>query len=114
MADSTKLHVLWTNADPITAEKMVLMYTTNSMLHHWWDEVTVIIWGATAVLVSENKLIQGKIELAKLAGVKFTACKSCTDQLGVSDRLVEMGIEVKYWGADLTTLLKDDEKLITI
>ena len=32
------LYVLWTSADPITADKMVFMYTINSMAHGWWDE----------------------------------------------------------------------------
>lgn len=108
------LYILWTNADPITSEKMLLMYATNAMMHHWWDEITVIIWGAPAVLIANNKLIQDKIELAMLAGVKFSACKACADQLNMSNHLIEMGIEVKYWGNELTSLLKDNEKLITI
>ena len=114
MTQPSKLSILWTNADPTTAEKMLLMYTTNAMMQHWWDEITVIIWGATAGLVAHNKLIQGKIELAMLAGVKFSACKACSDQMNVSDQLAGMGIEVKYWGSELTRLLKDNEKLITI
>ena len=65
------LYILWTNADVITSEKMVFMYATNSMLHGWWKNVTVIIWGATAKLAAENAVIRERIGLAQQAGVFF-------------------------------------------
>src|SRR5208282_4101346 len=98
MSKSKKLFILWTNADIITSDKMVMMYATNSMLRQWWDEVTVIIWGATAKLVAENAMLQEKIKNAQHVGVNFSACKGCADQLGLSEKLVELGIEVIYWG----------------
>lgn len=112
MAD--KLTILWTNADKITAEKMVMMYAINSKTHQWWDEVTVLIWGATAKLTAEDLLIQQNIEMAQHVGVNFIACKACADQLGVSDALTALGIEVTYTGELLTNILKEGEKLITI
>ncbi len=114
MEKSNKLYILWTNADVFTSDKMVMMYSTNSMLRQWWDAVTVIIWGATAKLAAENELIQTKIKIAQHAGVKFSACKACTEQLGVTDKLVDLGIETLYWGEGLTEILKSEEKLITI
>lgn len=109
-----KLNILWTNADILTSEKMVMMYATNSMISKWWDEVTVIIWGATAQLVAENEDIKTYIKMAQQAGVKFSACKACTDQLGVSAVVAALDIEIIYWGEGLTELLKNGEKLITI
>jgi len=114
MTAKNKLTILWTNDNVITAEKMVFMYGINAKKRDWWDEVTIIIWGATAKLVSENKMIQGLIEEAKLEGVHVTACKGCTDQLGVTKILEGLDIEVVYQGVPLTQILKDDEKLITI
>ena len=38
-------------------------------------------------------------------GVEFSACKACADELGVTERLEALGIEVIYWGEPLTTLL---------
>ena len=108
------LYLLWTNDNPITAEKMVFMYTVNSMLRGWWEKVTLIVWGATPKLVSENETIQAKIKEVRDAGVHVTACKACADQLGVTKALEALGIEVKYWGEPLTELLKSDEKLLTI
>jgi hypothetical protein len=110
----TRLYVLWTNDNPVTAEKMVFMYTVNSRLKGWWDEVTLIVWGATAILVSEDAKIQGLVAKALEAGVHVTACKACADQLGVTEKLEELNIEVKYWGQPLTELLKSNERLLTI
>jgi len=108
------LYVLWTNADPITAEKMVFMYTINSLIHGWWEKVTLIIWGAPAKLVSEDTNMQKKIQEALDAGVHITACKACADELGVTKTLEDLKIEVKYWRTPLTDILANDEKLLTI
>ena len=97
MGEKTHLYVLWTNDNPITAEKMVFMYTINSLIHGWWEKVTLIIWGATAKLVSEDAKIQEKIKEALDAGVHLTACKACADQLGVTETLEKLNVEVKYW-----------------
>jgi hypothetical protein len=108
------LYVLWTNDNPITAEKMVFMYTVNSLKHGWWEKVTLIIWGATAQLVSEDVNIQAKIKEALDAGVHVTACKACADQLGVTETLEKLQVDVKFWGQLLTEVLKNNEKLLTI
>ena len=114
MSNNKHLYLLWTNDNPITAEKMVFMYTINALLHGWWEKVTLIVWGAPAKLVSENDDIQKKVKEALDAGVHITACKACADQLGVSADLKKLGIEVKYWGEPLTEILKNDGKLLTI
>jgi hypothetical protein len=112
--ENTHLYVLWTNDDRITAEKMVFMYTTNSLLRGWWEEVTLIIWGAPTKLVAEDADIQTKIREAQDAGVYITACKACADELGVTKTLENLKIEVKYWGIPLTEILKKNEHLLTI
>ena len=78
------------------------------------EKVTLIIWGATAKLVSEDVKMQEKVKEALDAGVHITACKACADQLGVTEILEKMNIEVKYWGVPLTDLLKREETLLTI
>ncbi len=114
MDQKEHLNILWTNADILTSDKMVMMYSTNSMLHKWWNSVTVIIWGATAKLAAGNEQIKTRIQIAQQAGVKFSACKACADQLGVTEQLEQQNIEVIYWGEGLTEILKSGEKLITV
>ena len=63
MKENSDLYILWTNDNPVTAEKMVFMYGINSILRGWWDSVTIIVWGATASMVSENTDIQKKVKI---------------------------------------------------
>jgi hypothetical protein len=109
MSEKKHLTILWTSGDPVTADKMVFMYTINSMAHDWWDEVTLVIWGGSTQLVSENEAIQQRVKDALDAGIYVTACKGCSDQLGVSEQLEELGVDVQYLGVALTNLLKSDE-----
>ncbi len=109
-----KLTILWTNAEELTSKNMVLMYSTNAKRNGWWDEITVVIWGATAKLVAENQEIQLMIQQAQEVGVHFSACKVCAQNLLVHQELVDLNIEVVYWGAQLTDLIKNKEHLLTI
>mgnify|MGYP001523736487 CR=1 FL=1 len=54
------LHILWTNADPVVFDKMVLMYAVNSLTHGWWEKVTVILWGESARLAVEDPAVAGR------------------------------------------------------
>ncbi|MEJ2719169.1 MAG: DsrE family protein [Deltaproteobacteria bacterium] len=114
MENDGHLYILWVNDNPITAEKMVFMYGINGLKRGWWDKVTIIIWGATAVLSATNAEIQAKIKEALKYGVSMTACKACADQLEVTPKLEELGIEVKYWGEPLTQVLKARSHLLTV
>jgi len=108
------LHILWTNGDELTFDKMVAMYSRNAMLHRWWEEITLVIWGSPAKLAAESELVAQRIGELIQVGVKVSACKACTDALGVSERLSEMGVEIKYWGEGLTEILKEGKHLLTI
>ena len=44
----------------------------------------------------------------KVSGVELLACKECADSYGVSEKFEELGIEVKYMGQPLTSMLKSD------
>ena len=111
---SNQLTVLWTTADPVTVEKMVFMYTMNAKLHGWFDEVTLVVWGASARLLAESPQLQERIREMVAAGVKVEACKACSDQLGVTPALEACSVEVNYWGEPLTKVLKNGEALLTV
>lgn len=109
-----KLTILWTNADPLTAEFMVFMYAKASLKQAWWQEVEIIVWGATAKLVAENKNIQEKLLNTIENGVKVRFCRACASQLGAAETLETLGFQLEYMGQPLTEILKQDGKLITI
>lgn len=114
MRDKKHLYVLWTSGSRITADKMVFMYTVNALAYGWWEQVTVVIWGAAAQLVGEDEQVQTMVREAIAAGVRVSACKACADQLGVADLFGDIGVEVIYWGKPLTDILQQDEKLLVI
>ena len=116
MAENEKerLLVLWTTGDKITAMNMVLMYSHNAKLHAWWDEVTLLIWGAASKLVVEDEEIDGKLAEMLEAGVQIIACKKCAENLGIVERLEKLGIKVFYTGEYLTKWLKSGQRMITI
>lgn len=115
MSQPTKLVVVWTNGDRDAAIRMAFMYTLNSKLKEWWDEVSLIVWGPSAKLLADDTTLQEYIGKIKEAGVELLACKACADSYGVSEVLENMGITVKYTGEALTDFLKDENtRVITV
>lgn len=104
--DSSRLFVLWTSGDKEVAVKMVFMYTYNAKKNGWWDTIRFIVWGPSSKLLAEDAELQAYLKKMKDEGVELYACKACADLYGVSDKLAELGITVKYIGKDLTDLIK--------
>lgn len=113
MSDNGKLCVIWSSADRDAALGMVLMYTKNSKLRDWWDEVRLLIWGPSGRLLEGDEEILEEFEGAKAAGVELVACKACADKLGTTELLESRGVEVKYTGVLLTEMLKEGWKVLT-
>lgn len=109
-----RLHILWTSDNVLTAEHMVMLYAPKTMEFKLWDEVTIIIWGASSKLVAENSHIQELVREAQKAGVKFSACSMCAQELGTTKALQDLDVELIAWGKPLTELIKNRSNLITI
>ncbi len=114
MSEKKHLYILWTNGDVEAAEKMVFMYGVNSLLKGWWEDVTIILWGGSTKLAAKNETVKDLISKALENGVHISACRACADMYGVVENLEDQGIEVIHWGEQMTHLLKNDEKLLTI
>jgi hypothetical protein len=106
IAVSDSLLVIWTSGDREVARKMVFMYTKNSRLKGWWGRVRLVVWGPSALLLTQDLELQEELEELKAAGVELLACKACADLYGVTDKLRTLGIEVIYMGQPLTEMLK--------
>jgi len=105
-AQPSRLMVLWTSGDREVALKMVFMYTLNAKKRGWWDQIRFVIWGPSSKLLSEDRELQEEIRKMEEAGVELLACKACADLYGVSDKLEELRIDVKYMGVPMTEMLK--------
>jgi hypothetical protein len=110
---SDKLVIVWTSDDPYLAERMVLMYAHAAKTNKWFKEVTLIIWGPSAKMVSENLKIQEKLKAMQKDGVEIQACIACATAYGVVDELKNLDFEVKGMGKPLTDYLKSDAKVLT-
>jgi hypothetical protein len=109
-----RLTILWTNADPLTSHHMVMMYARNAKLNGWFDRVTVVLWGAPQRYVIDDESIRLEMEIAKQAGVEFSACVSCSSRLSLTSELDALEIETVRWGERLSDILKSGEALITV
>lgn len=108
------LHILWTNADAATAKLMVMMYAKNAMKNGWWEKVTVIVWGATVKLLAESEELQKEMNEAREYGVTFTGCIACAEELGLTEKMKRLGVDLYKWGPPLTELIKNKEALLTV
>ncbi len=108
-----KLVVMWTSGDREVALKMVFMYTFNAKRLEWWDDITLVVWGPSARLLTEDKELQEYLAKIMDGGTKVIACKGCSDQYGVSEKLEDLGIDVKYIGRLLTDFIKEGRHILT-
>lgn len=113
-ANKDKLVVLWTSGDREVALKMLFMYTFNAKKNGWWDDITLIVWGPSAKLLSEDTELQDYMKRIMEAGVEVRACKGCADQYGVSEKLEALGITVLYIGKEFTDYMKEGYQILTI
>ena len=107
-----KLVVIWSSADRDVAINMAMMYTLNSARFKWWNDITFVVWGPSAKLLTEDEKLQSYIANMLSLGITVKACKSCSDSYGVSNQLREMGITVKLMG-ELTDYLKNGRNILT-
>jgi hypothetical protein len=108
-----KLNVLWTTSEKDVALRMIFIYLMDAKAMGWFDDINLVIWGPSAKLVAENKLIQRELDMIMQSGINVEACQGCTEAYGVTEQLVALGIRVRFYGEPLTEILKSDAKLIT-
>ena len=107
---SEKLVIIWSSADRDVALNMVFMYASNSIGS--WDDITLVVWGPSAKLLTGDQELQEHIKLMIDAGIVVKACRACSDQYGVSGKLEELGIIVKYM-RELTDYIKEGRNILT-
>ena len=108
-----KLVVLWASGDRDVAEKSCLMYAHAAKRNGWFDEVVLIVWGSSSRLLAEDEALQEKVKAMKSDGVILEACIACSNMLGVTDELKNLGIDVKGMGLPLSDYLKSGYHVLT-
>ena len=112
--DPSKLLILWTTAEKETALHMVFLYGINCKKKNWWNEVTLLVWGAATRLAAEDADVQAQIATALEYGVRVIGCKRCAENLEVVETLEKLGVELFYTGEYLTEWIQSGNKMLTI
>ena len=107
ISNKDKLVVVWTSGDKEVAMKMVFMYTFNAKKYEWWDDITLLVWGPSSKLLSEDKELQDYVKTMLDSGIHVLACKGCADLYEISGELEQIGVTVRYTGKDLTNFIKE-------
>lgn len=108
-----KLVIVWTSGDPYVAERVALMYTHAAKTSNWFEEVSLVIWGPSAKLISENSKLQEQVKAMQKDGVIVEACIACANSYNVTEDLRKLGYDVKGMGKPLTDYLKSGAKVLT-
>ena len=109
-----ELLVNWTTDNFDTAMHMVLLYTYNAKKLGWFNEITLLVWGASQKLLTSNAQIQEQIKMMETVGVRVIACKKCAQDQGVEDELSACGVEVFYTGEVLTPWLLEKKPFLSV
>ncbi len=112
--NSKELLVLWTTAERETVDHMVFMYTLNAKLKGWWEDVTLLVWGAATKLAAEDKALQESLRTFREKGIRTIACKKCAENLGAVEKLEKIGVEVFYTGEFLTDWMKSGKAMLSV
>lgn len=112
-AEPDKILIFVTSGDKEVITKVALPYAGFSKKQGWWENSRFLIWGPSAKLFAEDEELMEALKQLKEGGIELQACKWCADQYGVSDKLTELGVDVKYMGQPLTEMLKSGWKVLT-
>ena len=110
----TGLVVLWTSGEKDVFTKMVHIYTLNAKKSGWFDDITLIVWGPSAKLLSGDEELQEMITQLHDSGITLEACIWCTNQYGITEDLKELKIDVKGMGVPLSAYIKDPTKEVIV
>ena len=64
-------------------------------------------------MLAWDKELQDYLKKVKEVGMELLACQACADMYGVSDKLRELGFDVRYMGQPMSEMLKTGWKSVT-
>ncbi|QZE13181.1 hypothetical protein K4L44_11340 [Halosquirtibacter laminarini] len=100
--NTEELTILWTTDNANTAINFISMYSGFANSRKFFSKVNIIIWGRANELIKDNDEIHKTIKGMLKSGIKVKACRACSDKMGTTKILEELGVEVDYLGNELT------------
>lgn len=83
-----------------------ILYATNAIKYGWLNDVKVCFFGPFEKLVAEDEQVQEWVTPLLEHHVPV-ACKFISDSHGVSEKLMQLGIQVEYVGELVSNSIKD-------
>ncbi len=111
---NNQLVIVWLSVDKQAAIDMALLYARDSLLNNWWDQVELILWGPSVESAAQSEAVQQELALLQNLGVKIGVCLACAVRYGVSQKLSDLGFEVRGMGEHLTELLKGSNPVFVV
>lgn len=107
-----ELLIVWSTENKETIMNMILLYAYNAKVKGWFDEVTLLVWGASQQVLSEDEDIKARVSEMKEAGVNIIACKKCCENMYIEEQLQSCGVEIFYTGEFLSEWLKSGKPML--
>ena len=112
--ENNTARILWTSDNKDTAMNMICLYAHNAKLLGWMENVTILIWGASQKLISEDEELQQKIRDMVKDGVEVVACKKCAQNLDVVDAMESCDLKLYFTGELLSSWVKEGDSIISV
>lgn len=104
MAD--KVFVILSSQDREVLLEAGFTYPFNAAKNRWMEEVKIILFGPSEKVIVNDIEVQSRLKEVLEAGIHVMACKWCSERMGITSQLEELGIEVLYVGSVISDLLK--------
>lgn len=108
-----ELLIVWATDNKETILNLICMYAHNAKERGWFDEVTVLLWGASQQVLPADEELKAKIQELNELGVNLIACKKCSENMYVEEELEKCGIKIFYTGEFLSDWLKSGKPIMT-
>jgi len=110
-----KLLIVWKTNNEVDIHNFVVPYAYNAKRNDWFDDVEVLIWGASQEIVRDDAVVQQRVKNLIKNGIVVYACKMCASNTNAVEVLEELGVIVRFTGDFLSDRLKDPAfEVITI
>jgi hypothetical protein len=112
------LYILWTSDNIATARHMVFLYAADCLRQQRFARVHILVWGASVLLLSQNKAILNEMRKFQSLGGLVSICRRCAEKFSVLtqlERMEELSLaRIDYLSDFLTELLQSDHILLTV
>ncbi len=112
--EGNNLYILWTGKDKEEAQMVVFRYMENVIEKREWQHIVLLLWGPSEKLVAEDPDINKKLTDLMQKDVTVKACIICADEYGVTDKLLNMGIQLETLSDTLTQIIKLQKAFVTL